>query len=594
MPIAEVAVPAEAGRYPQVETGAWRDHVQLVWAPAARVLERRSYRIFDPFYAEGFDLFWQPRHPDRDRAGALNGEGILTWRQKGQPRYGTEGIVAQYIGHMSGGRLHGFGRFTDISGLRYQGMWAHGLMAGPGQLMTAGGDAYTGAFADGLPSGQGVLVDAAGLVHEGQFAAGLPDGPGLRAMPDGQTLAADWSAGSEVPGTRRPAPASWVQQNRYLVQTAGVEGLDISLGVGGAPRFCCQTGPSGFSYTALSEPGHLSIFPDDPALMDQWRGRRNVVIQEPVPFDWARAGAGEYSFLNYDSSFDTELPLRFGLRNATTQNVLITGVHLEIDRSRVDRQPMVQATVLYPLTPTNTAYSIENYGWGAAQNAVLTARFVNGEARSAPFTIAIGTIEGIGDFSFVPVLQQYGVALNRLGELATVCAGRHGQNMNPPGCTDGLLGTGIYGQATPYMRENAFGSAFGLQFDGTLEFDWTDDDGQVQRTVAPFAGHLPLATLRSRAECEGGDFELIDGGRPFDLAEHEDSYRIALPVAGDVVRGQERRWEVVLDAAKSSGHAMRVVIELADGREVRSRDISALIFHPRWFDKSVRPFEPRC
>jgi hypothetical protein len=37
-----------------------------------------------------------------------------------------------------------------------------------------------------------------------------------------------------------------------------------------------------------------------------------------------------------------------------------------------------------------------------------------------------------------------------------------------------------------------------------------------------------------------------------------------------------------IDAARSSEHALRIVLQLADGREIRSRPISLMFFRPSW------------
>ena len=545
----EISVPNSMGLVPRHETGAWRTHVQLVWDRSKGALTRRTYRLFDPFADQGFDLFWEPRDPGRDASGDLDGEGILTWRTPGSFRHSELGIRAQFIGTMQAGRAHGFGRYLSADGMRYTGQWRDGLMQGTGHLVTSKGDALTGQFVNGVPNGPGELVHASGATFTGPFTPGAPQ------------LAQDFLA----------------------------DGLSIALSVGGETRFCCGYSDQEMPYTSLSEPGRLSIFPDDPALLDQWRGRGNVVISEPEAFDWARAARWQYSFLNYHENMVTTLPLRFGLGNATTQDVQVASAYLEVDLSRVDAQPMIQSIVLLPLSPYNTAFSIENYGWSTATEVRLNAQFIGDTARSETFQVDIPDVDNVGDFSLAPVLESFGVATERLPEVATACSQSGGQD-----CPDRIRNSGIFGNLAPLLTTNRAQSNLGLMISGTLSYSWQDADGQAQRTDAPFEGRLPLATLVSRAECEGGDFEQVDGGRPFDLRLDAASYRINLPLFGPVNAGEERRWEVLLDAEKSSGHEMRVVIRLADGREVVSRDVSALMFNPRHYDADIRPFEPRC
>lgn len=550
----EIHTTAERGLIPETDRGDWRVQAQLVWDGTSATLRRQRFRLFDPFAEHGFDLFWEPRHPSAEPGPDLTGEGILTWRDPGAFRHSQKGIRAQFIGMMQDGRATGFGRFTNRAGLRYTGQWQDGLMHGTGHLMMPDGDALAGQFLRGEPNGPGQLVHASGATYSGPFTPQAPE----------------------------------------LAQGFLAEGLRIALSVGGQARFCCGFENQELPYASLSEPGRLAIFPDDPALLDQWRGRSNVVISDPVAFDWARAARWQYSFLNYHDNVNTTVPLRFGLGNATTQPVQIAGAYLDIDRSRVDTQPMMQAVVLLPLSPLNTDFSLENYGWSVASDIRLTARFIRDDAASDSFVVDIPDIDSVGDFSLVPVLQGFGVATDRLGETATTCAGQFGQNQNPAGCVDRIRNSGIFGALAPLLVPNASGSSLGLMVDGTLDYAWQDGDGQPQRTSAPFRGHLPLASLVSRAECEGGDFMQVDGGRPFDLRLTADRYRINLPVSGPVAAGEERRWEVTLDAEQSSNHDMRVVIRLLDGREIVSRDLSALMYNPKHYDASVRPFEPRC
>ncbi|MEM8978702.1 MAG: hypothetical protein AAGD04_04420 [Pseudomonadota bacterium] len=591
--VTEIDPITQAGRIPVKNAGAWRKQVQLVWSPVARKLERRSYEIFDPFAHQGYDLFWQPRNPDLDRGGRLSGEGVLTWRRKGTSRSSADGIEAQFIGTLRDGAAHGYGRFNDVSGLNYLGDWIGGVMSGSGHLISPQGDAYTGAFLDGKPHGLGLFIDATGLVHEGQFAQGKPHGRGFRATPDGQTISSVWKVGIESKSTRAKPPVHWSEKYRYNIQSAETQGLDISLSVGDVNQFCCTDNPA-LGYAAISGPSKLAIFPDDPVLIDQWRGRSNIAIEDPLSFDWTRALSLTYSFLNYDETVPEQLPLRFGLRNSTNEAVEIAASYLEIDRSRIDTQPMIQSLILKPMSPQNLEFSIENFGWAIAENMELIARFVSPNGATERFKIDIGDVADISQFSFAPALARFGVSIADLPSIATTCAGIFGQDQNPEGCTERLVQSGMFAGLSSHMITDTSNGTFGVRAVGEVRYEWRDGNGATQTTVAPFDGHVPLAALRSRAECEGGDFELLNDGKPFLLRERGDNYEIGLPIFSSVQAGEERRWEVALTTTKSSNHDMRVVFELADGRIVRSRDVSALMFQPRQYPSSIRPFEPRC
>jgi hypothetical protein len=66
--------------------------------------------------------------------------------------------------------------------------------------------------------------------------------------------------------------------------------------------------------------------------------------------------------------------------------------------------------------------------------------------------------------------------------------------------------------------------SFGLRAVGKLDYDWRDADGRSQSTTAPFDAFVPLGSFASRAECEGGDFQDVARGQPFQLAENRERY----------------------------------------------------------------------
>jgi hypothetical protein len=159
-------------------------------------------------------------------------------------------------------------------------------------------------------------------------------------------------------------------------------------------------------------------------------------------------------------------------------------------------------------------------------------------------------------------------------------------------CLATLVRSGVFGRLSEFVAVNA--KSFGVRAVGQLEYDWRDADGRPQSTTAPFDAFVRLGSFESRGECEGGDFKDVAGGQIFELAENRERYRIPFPLKANVGAGTIGRWRIVLDSAKSAQHEMRIVLQLADGREVVSRNISLLVFRPRAFPASVRPFEPRC
>ena len=135
---------------------------------------------------------------------------------------------------------------------------------------------------------------------------------------------------------------------------------------------------------------------------------------------------------------------------------------------------------------------------------------------------------------------------------------------------------------------------FGFRAVGQLDYEWRDVENRRQSVSAPFEALIPIGSFQSNAECEGGDFQDIDSGRPFVFEENIRGYRVPFPLQATVDAGAIKHWRIVLDAAKSSQHEMNISLQLADGQEVVSRAISLLIFRPKSYPASVRPFEASC
>ncbi|MCB1745067.1 MAG: hypothetical protein KDK91_32165, partial [Gammaproteobacteria bacterium] len=510
----------DATLLPLPARGDWRVQVQLVWNAAKGRLERRRYEIFDPLAEAGLDIFWEARDLSADRPGRIQGEGVLTWRTPGALRHGHESIVAQYRGRFVDGRFAGHGTFVERSGLRYVGEWVAGLMHGLGHLRLASGDDYQGEFKAGRIHGLGVYVDATGRIYDGGFLAGLRHGPARVLQPNGHRYASVWTHGTEDLTRRGPGPPGWSQ--RYAIKVAADDdpALAITIGVGDGSGFCCHTGPPSLGYAATPFADRIEIYPDAPVLMDIWRGRANIVVAYSLTSDWTREGVEEYSFQSYSQSQLKPLALRFGLENRSTRPVNVIGAYLEVERSRVDTQPALQASALTPISGQSIEFSIENYGWSPALDARLDFRFQNpGEGRqSEPLQVPIGEIDGIDQFSFAPALAELGVDVDRLRNLDHACLKEWPESAQmAQQCLNEVIGTGVFGRLSPlvFIDPDQFHTRFGVRAIGRVEYDWRDSDGQLQHTAAPFEAFVPLLSMRSPAECEGGDFQIIAGGKPF-------------------------------------------------------------------------------
>jgi hypothetical protein len=244
------------------------------------------------------------------------------------------------------------------------------------------------------------------------------------------------------------------------------------------------------------------------------------------------------------------------------------------------------------LSPQSIAFSIENYGWAAAEDARLEFRFQshNRESSTEPTEIALGDIATVHDFTFESPLARFDVDVPALPDLGYGCTSEE----SGLDCVDRLRRSGVFGRLSDYLVVQK--RRFGFVADGFIRYRWKEGDGRAQSATSPFHAFIPIGTLESRAECEGSDYEDLEdiGGGPFELRIAELAYRIPLPIRSTAPEGTVTRWRLGLEASKSSRHRLRVALQLADGRLVRSRDIDLLFFRPQTYPESIRPFQPRC
>ena len=133
---------------------------------------------------------------------------------------------------------------------------------------------------------------------------------------------------------------------------------------------------------------------------------------------------------------------------------------------------------------------------------------------------------------------------------------------------------------------------------GEFKYNWTDATGNTQTSTAPFDSFIQLGTFEPPAECEAADVVEINGGKPFTLTPNAQRFRVQLPLEANVGAGTLSRWRLVLDTQKSSDYDFQIVLQLADGNEVRSRKISLLMFRPKELsgdrDDLNTGHRPRC
>jgi hypothetical protein len=569
------AVATEETVFPGFEPGALRGRAQLVWDAARRKLVRRTYEIWDPLAAQGFDVFWVPDDATADRPGPVAGRGRLVWREPGAASYDRHATIAHYKGDMAGGRANGTGEFLHRSGAAYRGAWKDGLMDGQGRLLLPNGDEYVGGFRAGRRHGAGVYIDRTGIVYEGAFSAGLRDGEGVFVPVAGAAYRSLWRSGVEV-ASRVPIPG----RSRPVSRAEYKEYDDVRLGVSVDRRTVFDLeGLRPLLYVAESNPDGLRIFPDDQHFLDVWRGKAPIQVPSDVLDTINNTISLHPSFLGPAEQF-APLPLLLDFENTASQPIRIVGGFLDVSSSISDLEPAVQL-VNDPVEKKECNYrtpypefSFQNFGWSAAEAAVMRLTFA-GQDGSATGPVVERRLADLVASAKIDLREDLGRAGIDVGEFGMLldCP-----QADLEECLASEKSAGTFGEYAAAVR--LFDVFLMLPASGTLSYDWHDAAGVLHQKQSTFQTDVPIGNFNWITECgEGSDFEEFPGD-PFEFRLDQTQYRIGLNIHEDVPGGIAARWRVRLDAPKSSVHDFRVVLQLADGREVASRPVNLLYFKP--------------
>ncbi|TCP85321.1 hypothetical protein C8J31_107289 [Rhizobium sp. PP-CC-2G-626] len=554
-----------------LSNGQWRTRTQLVWDNGLQKLTRKSYEIWDPYVSRGLDLFWAPENATADRAGQLNGLGRLSWRLPGAASYDEHATKIQYEGEFKDGKADGQGELREDTGAYYRGSWKDGLMDGQGRLHFENGDEYVGAFKAGQREGAGIYFYPTGEVYDGAFRAGLRDGPGKLQIASGSAYEALWNKNEEVLGSRR------LVTGIIPVQLKENE-ISVGVSVDRRPMRDQNAFADVMAYISESTPDSLSIYPDNQRVLDVWRGRTEIQVtaEEEASVKLNR------SFLGPPEQYKP-VPIIFDVQNHTSRRISIAGVFIDVAESESDRDPAVQV-----IGPTWggcggpgfwTSFQLENFGWSDLQNTKIVGKFLteNGSEVANPFIAQLGTIGEKGKTDVVAALVAAGLNAKKMSEEEFKC----GKGTSESACLNMARNAGVFGKLRDLVRLNDV--FFYLPMKSTLEYDWADANGQLRHKVSPFTVDLALGTRELMSECGEGSLPEARFRDPFQLKADARNYRIPIPLAEDLQPGVKGRWRIQLDAPMSSNHKLRIVVQLADGRDIASRPIKLLYFKPRLF-----------
>jgi hypothetical protein len=144
----------------------------------------------------------------------------------------------------------------------------------------------------------------------------------------------------------------------------------------------------------------------------------------------------------------------------------------------------------------------------------------------------------------------------------------------------------IFGHVTPYVnRDDIY---IGVNLAGLLQYKWRDTDGHVINRKSPFRTRVVLGHLETASECgEGGEKEPLNTTKPLTLKLDQTGYRLPIEFQRSIAAGRVARYSLPIRAPKSSRHKYKVVLELADGREINSRPIDLLYFVPNMWGRKI-------
>jgi hypothetical protein len=585
----EIRDPAVAG--PSASgPGAWLTRIQQVFDPATRTLSRRVYTIWDPEPSRDLDFVWTPDHPSSDKPGLINGTGHLVWRIKGKPSYDQSSVFAQYRGDMRNGRPHGYGSYLDNTALSYDGEWKAGLFHGRGTLKLPSGDEYVGSFRAGKANGMGRYIDVTGEMYEGPFAAGHRHGHGTTTLPTGRTYRSAWSNGKESevsrlvrvaqgPGTRLPG---------------GADDIRIAITLDKRLPPSSRTGTPEIQkgdlwYSVSNAASGLLIRPGKKRLMSMWKEGGEIQLHS----DEENKNFDDFGVLSLVKGQLVPLNLIIEVQNRSPGPIQISGAFVNVDASTTDLQPALQMSQESAFGDTTMDgyyrpfYFVENFGWSAAKDATLQFTFVsptNSARKSASKqTHSLGSLERSIKVDFEPHLLAAGVDVDALKRNDT--EGFQCRSNTRLGCLREVKATGVFGPLTELLTLDEVGIVVGVS--GQLEYVWEDHAGRAKKASSPFNIRLPLGALKTEVESgEGGAREVISKATQR-LRLDATNYRIPISYAANVAAGRTSRLVLPIEAEKSSVHDFNIVIQLADGRVVRSRPINLLYYRPRWLATSA-------
>ncbi|MET0688619.1 MAG: hypothetical protein ABWY38_05405 [Methyloceanibacter sp.] len=444
---------------------------------------------------------------------------------------------------------------------------AAGAVTGSGELIwyPEGASAYdrrlrysrfVGSLKDGRQHGRGTLSTRAGLAYDGEWKDGLMEGQGKIAYPTGEDYAGPFKAG-------KPAASAAGAPAIKLAQGGNPVSLNLYVDRVKNTEFK-ESGGELESYVYDQKPGPdgIEIGLDAPKIMQRWKGGGTVTGDQD-------------SFLLDPGQFPPVF-LVVDLINDGDRDAQIVGGYLHVADSASDLQPYFEISGIEYYgdgEKFDPNFTLFNAGWGQVENAKLAYGF---RGASESFAEDLGSFDQSKEISVQPGLEGAGVNLGQVKNGYFTCPSHD----EIPRCLGELVQSGLFGRLGPAMFTE-FNHVY-TQVEGAVDYAWTDSRGGQQQGRAPISVKVPMLDFYIGPTAEYGAPGAVSRSLPaLQLGLDRENYRIPFAYREALAAQQNKRFAMTLDAAKSSRHRFRVVLEFADGTVTTSAPIDLLIFKPR-------------
>ncbi len=312
----------------------------------------------------------------------------------------------------------------------------------------------------------------------------------------------------------------------------------------------------GYAYRMRAGPEALELRLDSDEIMQRWKGSFVLGRQATDSFE------SETQF--------TPVLLVVDVTNEGGAPAQVAASYLEVDASVTDRQPFIDLS-----SWGSETFDLRNHGWGAAQNAQLNFAFGRDRPTSEAFRLMLGTLGSV-EVSPVRAMAAISPAVPQLQRQSPRCPSV-AQVRN---CLQQLGARVPLGRLADiaYLREDQVLT----RLMGTLSYQWRDSANVVRQREHPVNVELQLFKFDTGEAAEMGAAGPEESGfSAITLPLDRTMYRLPLPLRPRVGPGENRRYELTLNAARSSQHRFRLVMEMTDGRRAVSAPIDLLYFTPQ-------------